>query len=151
MVSIIPDIQASAARWPAGSSLAALDAGLPSGILATLLDCTDTLATGRPAAMLAGTALAGTALAGTALPGTALWSTASWSTGLAGTGLAGTDLLGNAHPNTAQGTFMPAVRRAPDRESAFGAWDTRKKYQHATRVAAFGGDASGSHPAWDPV
>ena len=28
---------------------------------------------------------------------------------------------------------------------------TCKKYQHMTRIAANGGDVSGSHPAWDPV
>jgi hypothetical protein len=29
--------------------------------------------------------------------------------------------------------------------------DTYKKYQEMARIAATGGDQSGSHPAWDPV
>jgi hypothetical protein len=34
----------------------------------------------------------------------------------------------------------------------FAQQDTRKKYQHGARVAANGGNATGSHPAsWDPV
>jgi hypothetical protein len=28
---------------------------------------------------------------------------------------------------------------------------TSKKYQEMARIAATGGDQSGSHPAWDPV
>jgi hypothetical protein len=44
------------------------------------------------------------------------------------------------------------MRQAPSETSVFAQQDSRKKYQHATRVAANGGNATGSHPAsWDPV
>ena len=47
---------------------------------------------------------------------------------------------------------MPEMRQLLSQKFAFAEQDTRKTYQHATRVTAIGGSASGSHPAsWDPV
>jgi len=46
---------------------------------------------------------------------------------------------------------MPALRQLSGQVHAFRQPDTQKKYEHTTRVAATGGSASGSHPAWDPV
>jgi hypothetical protein len=61
-------------------------------------------------------------------------------------------VLTTPRSNAAQGILMPEMRKASSQPSAFGEQDTRKKYQHVARVAAFGGNASGSHPAsWDPV
>ena len=111
MLSNIPDVRA-AANWRAGSSLAALDAGLPGGVRATLL---------RDANMC-------------------------------GTELRGTVALAIPRPLAVQGTLMPGLRQVPGQTSAFGEQDTRKKYEHATRVAVLDGSATGSHPAsWDPV
>jgi hypothetical protein len=100
VLSNIPDVR-TAVNWRAGSSLAALDAGLPGGVAATWPHGTGVLAMPRPRAL--------------------------------------------------QGALVPCVSQAPGQMSAFGERDTRKKYQHATRVAVIGGSASGSHPAWDPV
>ncbi len=102
MLSNLIDIQATA-YWRAGSSLAALDAGLPGGVRVTSLHDAD---------------------------------------------LCGTGAFMTARPRTAQGALMPGLRptSAPSKQ------DTGEKYQHATRVAANSGNASGSHPAsWDPV
>jgi hypothetical protein len=67
------------------------------------------------------------------------------------TSLRGTDPLAITRSYAVPGTLMPELRYAPGGKSAFGEQGTRKEYQHTTRVAAFGGNASGSHPAWDPV
>ncbi len=111
-----------AANWRAGSSLAALDASLPGGVRATLLRD----------ANICGTDLRGTDLCGTDLRGTVA--------------------LAIPRPRAVQGTLMPGLRQVPGQTSAFGEQDTRKKYEHATRVAVLDGSATGSHPAsWDPV
>jgi hypothetical protein len=111
MLSNIPDVRA-AANWRAGSSLAALDAGLPGGVRATLLR----------------------------------------DVNICGTDLRGTVALAIPRPHAVQGTLMPGLRQVPGQTSAFGEQDTRKKYEHATRVAVLDGSATGSHPAsWDPV
>ncbi len=66
--------------------------------------------------------------------------------------ICGTGALAIPRPRAAQGTLMPGMRQALSQASVFGEQDTRKKYQHATRVAANGGSTTGSHPAsWDPV
>jgi hypothetical protein len=65
---------------------------------------------------------------------------------LGGTVLGGINALGVARSRAAQGPLMPGQTSLSSRQ------DTRKKYQHATRVAALGGSATGSHPvSWDPV
>ncbi|MDX6392818.1 MAG: hypothetical protein QOJ73_3881 [Streptosporangiaceae bacterium] len=47
---------------------------------------------------------------------------------------------------------MPGMRQTFSPTSVSAQQDTRKKYQHGARVAANGGNATGSHPAsWDPV
>jgi hypothetical protein len=102
VLSNLIDVRA-AAKWRAGSSLAALDAGLPGGVRATLL------------------------------PG-------------------GTSALAIPRPRAAQGILMPGMCQAPIQTPVFEEQDSHKKYQHDARVAAVGGNATGSHPAsWDPV
>jgi hypothetical protein len=71
--------------------------------------------------------------------------------GVWATSLRGTDSLAITRPYAVPGALMPGLRQAPGEKSVLGERDTRKEYQHATRVAAFGSSASGSHPAWDPV
>jgi hypothetical protein len=67
--------------------------------------------------------------------------------------LRGTDgALGGPRPRAARGSLMPGRHQTPGQPSASSRQDTRNKYQHATRAAALGGSATGSHPAsWDPV
>jgi hypothetical protein len=111
VLSNLIDVRA-AADWRAESSLAALDAGLPGGVRATLLRAAD----------------------------------------VCGTDVRRTGALAIPRPRAAQGTLVPGMRQAPSETSVFAQQDSRKKYQHATRVAANGGNATGSHPAsWDPV
>jgi hypothetical protein len=111
VLSNIPDVRA-AANWRAGSSLAALDAGLPGGV----------------------------------------WATSLRGANICGTDLRGTVALAIPRPPAVQGTLMPGLRQVPGQTSAFGEQDTRKKYEHATRVTVLDGSATGSHPAsWDPV
>lgn len=108
MLSNLIDVRA-AATWRAGSSHAALDAGLPGGVRATLLPA----GTGRPA---------------------------------------GTGALAIPRPRAARGTLTPGMCQAPIQTPVFEEQDSHKKYQHDARVAAVGGNATGSHPAsWDPV
>jgi hypothetical protein len=105
------DVRA-AADWRAGSSLAALDAGLPGGVRATLLHAAD----------------------------------------VCGTDIGHTGALATPRPLAARGTLMPGMRETFSLTSVSAQPDTRKKYQHGARVAANGGNATGSHPAsWDPV
>jgi hypothetical protein len=71
---------------------------------------------------------------------------------LGGTVLGGINALGVARSSAAQGPLMPWLPPTPGQTSAASRQDTRKKYQHATRAAALGGSATGSHPvSWDPV
>ena len=112
----------AAAGWRAESSIAALDAARPCGFGAT---------------WLRGTVVGGTVLGGTVLGGTVL---------------GGINALGVARSSAAQGPLMPWLPPTPGQTSAASRQDTRKKYQHATRAAALGGSATGSHPvSWDPV
>jgi hypothetical protein len=112
----------AAAGWRAESSIATLDAARPCGFGAT---------------RLRGTVLGGTVLGSTALGGTAP---------------GGINALGVARSSAAQGPLMPWLPPTPGQTSAASRQDTRKKYQHATRAAALGGSATGSHPvSWDPV
>ena len=122
MLSNLIDIPA-AADWRAASSLAALDAGLPGGVRATVLRAADVC-----------------------------------GTDVRSTDVCGTGALAIPRPRAARGTPMPGMRQALSQTSvlaqtsAFAQQDSRKKYQHAARVAANGGNATGSHPAfWDPV
>jgi hypothetical protein len=69
-----------------------------------------------------------------------------------GVDVPGTGALAIMRPCTSEGTFVPGLGQAPIQTSASNQQDNRKKYEHATRVAALGGSATGSHPAsWDPV
>ena len=79
-------------------------------------------------------------------------ATLLWGTVLGGTVLGGINALGVARSRAAQGPLMPWLPQTPGQTSLSSRQDTRKKYQHATRVAALGGSATGSHPvSWDPV
>jgi len=49
------------------------------------------------------------------------------------------------------GAFAGAHRAAATRVTPSKHLSTSCKYQNMTRIAAAGGNASGSHPAWDPV
>lgn len=64
----------------------------------------------------------------------------------------GTGALAIPRLRAAQGTLMPGMCQAPIQTPVFEEQDSHKKYQHDARVAAVGGNATGSHPAsWDPV
>jgi hypothetical protein len=77
---------------------------------------------------------------------------AAEATSLRVANICGTGALAIPRPRAAQGTPMPGMRQASSQTPVFVEQDTHKKYQHATRVAALGGNATGSHPAsWDPV
>ena len=52
---------------------------------------------------------------------------------------------------SAGGVFAAARPRLPDWARSATQQVTSKKYQEMARIAANGGDDSGSHPAWDPV
>lgn len=74
--------------------------------------------------------------------------------GLLATLLPGADAVRQAIPLAA--VPAPRPRCVPDAAWALGEQSARRqdstaKYIYMTHVAAFGGDASGSHPAWDPV
>jgi hypothetical protein len=74
------------------------------------------------------------------------------ATVLVGPDVYGTAAVGTARLRGVQGLLMPGLRQTPAQMSASSKQDTSNKYQHATRVAAIGGSATGSHPAsWDPV
>ena len=47
--------------------------------------------------------------------------------------------------------FTAARPKLPDSAEAATQQVTCEMYQHKARIAANGGDTSGSHPAWDPV
>jgi hypothetical protein len=68
-------------------------------------------------------------------------------------GPSGTCLLGVAPtPASESGAFAAALRVAPERVLPTRHQPTTShKYQNMTRIAATGGNVSGSHPAWDPV
>jgi hypothetical protein len=75
-----------------------------------------------------------------------------WATVHRGANASGTGALAIMRPCTSDGTFVPGLGQAPTQTSVPNQQDNRKKYEHATRVAALGGNATGSHPAsWDPV
>lgn len=75
-----------------------------------------------------------------------------WATVHRGASASGTGALAIMRPCTSEGTFVPGLGQAPTQTSVPNQQDNRKKYEHATRVAALGGNATGSHPAsWDPV
>lgn len=74
--------------------------------------------------------------------------------GLLATLLLGTDAVRQAIPLAA--VAAPRPRCVPDAAWALGEQSARRqdstaKYIYMTHLAAFGGDGSGSHPAWDPV
>jgi hypothetical protein len=54
-------------------------------------------------------------------------------------------------PASASGVFAGPRPKAYDPMKAAVQQITSKKYQEMARIAADGGDQSGSHPAWDPV
>jgi hypothetical protein len=136
VLSNLIDVQA-AAGWRAESSIAALDASRPCGFWAT---------------SLRGPVLGGPVLGGTVLGGTVLGGTVLGGTVLGGTVLGGINALGVARSHAAQGSLMPWLPETSGQTWASSKQDTRKKYQHATRAAALGGSATGSHPvSWDPV
>jgi hypothetical protein len=56
-----------------------------------------------------------------------------------------------ALPASASGVFAGPRPKAYDPMNVAVQQITSKKYQEMTRIAAFGGGQSGSHPAWDPV
>jgi hypothetical protein len=69
-----------------------------------------------------------------------------------GTDIGHTGALATPRPLAARDTLMPGMRQTFSPTSVSAQQDTRKKYQHGARVAANGGNATGSHPAsWDPV
>jgi hypothetical protein len=71
---------------------------------------------------------------------------------LRGTNTCRAGALATMRPRTGKGIFVPATSQLPGQTSASGKQDTGKKYQHASRMTAVGGNAPGSHPAsWDPV
>jgi hypothetical protein len=75
-----------------------------------------------------------------------------WATVHRGASASGTSVLAIMRPRTSEGTFVPGLGQAPIQTSASSQQNNSKKYEHATRVAALGGNATGSHPAsWDPV
>jgi hypothetical protein len=75
-----------------------------------------------------------------------------WGTVHRGASASGTGALAIMRPRTGEGTFVPGLGQAPIQTSASSQQNNSKKYEHATRVAALGGNATGSHPAsWDPV
>jgi hypothetical protein len=75
-----------------------------------------------------------------------------WATGHRVANASGTGVLAIMGPRAGEGTFVPGLSQAPIQASAPSQQHNRKKYEHATRVAALGGNATGSHRAsWDPV
>lgn len=54
-------------------------------------------------------------------------------------------------PDRESGVFAGAHRAAATRVTPSKHQSTSCKYQNMTRIAAAGGNVSGSHPAWDPV
>lgn len=63
----------------------------------------------------------------------------------------GTGLLSSVATPLAEARGGLATARPWSRGLGLSAMPQVKKYQHMTRIAANGGDVSGSHPAWDPV
>jgi len=64
-----------------------------------------------------------------------------------GTGLSAGALV----PVSTTGVFAGARRKPHDQAQVTVQQITSKKYPEMARIAAPGGDQSGSHPAWDPV
>lgn len=73
------------------------------------------------------------------------------SAGVLTTLLSGTDALAMARPRFIRGAFTPGMCQESGQNQAPAQPYSQQKYEHTTRVAALGGSATGSHPAWDPV
>ncbi len=76
-----------------------------------------------------------------------LSETSGWQLTAAGTGL---PVRGAVSLTGAGGAFAPRPKLHA-RTTASVQQATCEMYQNKTRIAANGGDTSGSHPAWDPV
>jgi hypothetical protein len=66
---------------------------------------------------------------------------------LPGTGLP----VGTPVPASASGVFAGPRLKRHDQAKITSQQITSMTYQEMARIAANGGDQSGSHPAWDPV